>query len=198
MFHKLLFTLLLTGCLSSIAQGEGDPSAGKQKVMLCAQCHGVDGRSTDPKIPKLSGQLSDYIIQATLEFQKGIRRDPVMSSMANVIQNLQDLEDIATYYSLRVTMKGKSVVNTQTKKGEALFTSERCNYCHGEGGKRFAPFKMRSAPIIGGQHKTYLIKALNDIKNGKRPADTYDMMKNLLAELSADDINAIAEYLSSL
>jgi cytochrome c553 len=198
MLDKILCTLFLAVCLPSVVQAEGDAQAGKQKVMLCAQCHGVDGRSTDPKIPKLSGQLSEYIVQATLEFQQGIRRDPVMSSMANVIQQTQDLEDIAAYYSQQVTMAGQAKPSEEAITGEKLFTSARCNYCHADGGRRFAPFKMRYAPVIGGQHKAYLIKALNDIKSDKRPGDEYDMMKKLLGELSDNDISAIAEYLSSL
>jgi len=67
-------------------------------------------------------------------------------------------------------MRGKGGDSELKSEGEKLFTTERCNYCHGDGGKRFAPF-AGSPPVIGGQHKTYLIKALQDIRDGKRPGD---------------------------
>ena len=95
-------------------------------------------------------------------------------------------------------MKGQPANSELARQGEELFTTERCNYCHGDEGKRYSLFLDRTAPVIGGQHKKYLIKAIHDIKDGKRPGDSFDMMKQLLNELSPRDIIAIAEYLSGL
>jgi len=185
-------------CFSPYALGEGDPVLGKQKSLLCSQCHGITGNSPDKNIPKLSGQLEDYIVLAVIEFQQGIRNDPTMSNLASVVQNEKDLEDIAAYFASQPRMQGKSKDNNTTSKGEELFTSERCNYCHGDGGKRYAPFQENIPPVIGGQHKSYLIKAMNDIKAGKRPGDIYELMPKLLGELTEEQIEAIAEYLSQI
>jgi cytochrome c553 len=192
----ILASLLL--CLGQVVQGEGDPVAGKQKALLCTQCHGIDGHSADPKIPKLAGQLASYIVSETTKFQTGIRNDPMMSGMSNVVKNPQDLEDIAAYFAAQPVMTGRPVSSSLFSVGEELFTNARCNFCHGEGGKRFAPFIDPTVPIIGGQHKPYIIKALNDIKDNKRPGDVYDMMIKLLAPLTDKQIEALAEYLSCL
>lgn len=198
MYHYRVFIAILLLCFSPFAPGEGDPALGKQKSVVCSQCHGADGNSSDPNIPKLAGQLEIYIVNATNEFREGIRKDPMMSNIITVIQNVQDLEDIAAYFSLQPQMQGSHTDNKIAAEGEKLFTSERCNYCHGEGGKRFAPFKESIAPIIGGQHKAYLIKAMQDIAANKRPGDLYDLMPRLLGDLSDQQIEAIAEYLSGL
>ena len=192
------FIVILLLCFSPFALSEGDPVSGKQKSIVCAQCHGADGNSSDHNIPKLSGQLESYIVIATTEFRQGIRKDPLMSNIVAVVQNEQDLEDIAAYFALQPQMRGQDTNLQSVSEGETLFTSERCNYCHGEGGKRYAPFRESIAPVIGGQHKAYLVKAMNDIRSGKRPGDIYDLMPRLLADLSDQQIEAIAEYLSSL
>lgn len=192
----LMATVLL--CLGQAALGEGDPIAGKDKALLCVQCHGIDGRSADPNTPKLAGQLQTYIVSETAKFQEGIRKDPMMSSISGVIINPQDLEDIAAYFSSQPVMTGRPVSSSLYYEGEELFTSERCNFCHGDGGKRFAPFSDPNIPIIGGQHKDYIIKAIRNIRDGARPGDEYDMMVKLMTPLTDRQIEAIAEYLSSL
>ena len=177
---------------------KGDPVLGKQNAQLCSGCHGMDGNSVNQNIPKLAGQLEDYIVLAATEFQQGIRKDPTMSAMAPLIGDVKNLMDIAAYFSSQPKMQGLGGANNDTSKGAALFTSERCNYCHGDEGKRYAPFQDNIPPIIGGQHKPYLIKAMKDIRDSKRPGDIYGLMPRLIGELSDAQIDAIAEYLSQL
>lgn len=195
--YRSLFVILLL-CFSSLALSEGDPILGKEKALICTGCHGITGISNDKKIPKLAGQLEGYIIQAVIEFQQGIRKDPTMSNMAASIGGIKNLEDIAAYFAMQPKMQGPRRGNIVAAEGAELFTSERCNYCHTDEGKRYAPFQENIPPIIGGQHKPYLIKAMKDIKAGKRPADPYDLMVKLLDELSFKQIEAIAEYLSQI
>lgn len=197
MSKRIIALLLVMGCLPQTASWAADPVAGKEKARLCFDCHGVDGHSLAPNVPKLSGQQLSYIVTETIEFQKGIRRDPTMNTVSNQIKTLQDLEDIAAYFSSQKPMSGKSTDDELFKQGEALFTSAKCNYCHGEGGKQYSPF-LASPPVIGGQHKTYLLKALTDIKVGNRPGDVYGLMKKLLVDLSDEKIEALAEYLSGV
>jgi len=200
MFFKLTLKISIAMallCLSHTVIAAGDPVAGEQKAMLCAACHGATGRSTVVTIPKLSGQLVGYIVRATIEFQNGIRQSPMMTGISTMLKNPEDLEDIASYFASQPVMKGQNNDSNQFANGEILFSSGRCNYCHGEGGKRFAPFKS-AVPIIGGQHKTYLIKAMQDIRDGNRPGDVYDLMQQTLKEMTEPEIDAIAEFLSAL
>ena len=189
--------LILFLCLSQTLFAEGDPVAGEQKALLCESCHGKGGHSTDPAFPKLAGQNANYIIRAAIEFQNGIRNNPMMSGISTILKNPQDIEDIAAYLSSQKPMAGKPTGSDLAIQGEKLFTSGRCNYCHGEGGKHYAPF-MPVVPVIGGQHKEYLVKAIKDIRDGNRPGDIYDLMKKTVSEMSGTEIEAIAEYLSGL
>lgn len=184
--------------VQSAADYEGDPDLGKQKAQLCTGCHGMDGNSTDQNIPKLAGQLEGYIVLAATEFQQGVRKDPTMSAMAPLIGDVKNLKDIAAYFSSLPRMQGRNGVSNDVSEGASLFTSQRCNYCHGDEGKRYAPFQDNIPPVIGGQHKPYLIKAMKDIRDSKRPGDIYGLMPRLISQLSNAQIEAIAEYLSQL
>ena len=70
-----------------------------------------------------------------------------------------------------------------------------CVNCHGKKGKglsRNNPY----FPIIGGQHKDYLIKQLRDLKSGTRDNDPARMMVAIAKKMSEKEIEAVAEYLS--
>lgn len=69
--------------------------------------------------------------------------------------------------------------------------AEVCASCHGIDGNSPAP----NFPHIGGQHRTYLEKALKDYKSGTR---TDPVMNGMAAALSNDDIENLAFYYSSL
>lgn len=197
---KLEFAVVvLLLCVGQFAQAAGDPVRGKQKSQACIKCHGVGGHSTDPSIPKLQGQLAGYIVGATAEFRKGIRKNPQMDNLLGVFDNPQDLQDIAAYFSSQPAMKGKPTGSQLAEEGKDLFTNARCNFCHFVEGKRFAPYESEPPPpYITGQHKAYLIKAIHNIRDGKRPADPYGLMKEDISKLSDKQIEAIAEYLSGL
>jgi cytochrome c553 len=197
---KYKFALLLVLlCLSQIARSLGDPAEGKHKANMCIECHGVDGISPDPNIPKLSGQIANFIVTEITEFQEGTRQNKHMSKVSKMIKNTQDLEDIAAYFATRPMMKGQLTGSQPTSDGEELLTRARCNYCHREGGKLYSPFTAYPPPpLIGGQHKAYLIKAMKDIRDGDRPADAYGLMMDDLNQLSDIQIDSIAEYLNGL
>ena len=53
-------------------------------------------------------------------------------------------------------------------------------------------------PRLAGQNKEYLIQQMHDIKSGKRDNGQAAVMKPIVANLSDDEIAAIAEYLSGV
>ena len=58
---KLKFlTILVT---SMLFLGAGDPDLGKEKVAVCAGCHGVDGNSLVGIWPSLAGQNKNYLLK---------------------------------------------------------------------------------------------------------------------------------------
>ena len=68
--------------------------------------------------------------------------------------------------------------------------AEVCASCHGADGNSPAP----NFPKIGGQHRTYLEKALKDYKSGER---NDPIMAGMVAALSVEDIENLAFYYSS-
>ncbi len=79
--------------------------------------------------------------------------------------------------------------------GKQLYTENACVACHGPTGNE--PI-LPTYPKIAGQNREYLIRQMNDIKSGARDNGASIAMRGLVANLSDDDIVAIAEYLSKL
>ena len=185
---------------------EGDAKAGKAKSELCQGCHGEKGMSVDPTtFPNLAGQYAGYIFKQVQDFQLGNRNDDTMSAMAATVTSLQDLKDIAVYYSVQPIMKGKAPSNKSlAEKGKQIFLNGDpkagvygCVNCHGKNGK--GKSKSNSLfPVIGGQNKPYIIKQLTNLKAGTRTNDPAGMMQDIAKKLSDEQIKAVAEYISSL
>jgi len=174
--------------------GTGDPIAGEKKSILCQGCHGVDGNSSTPTIPKLAGQYSDYIQRQINNFKTGSRRDPIMTGIAANLKNLKDLSDIGAYFASQVQMVGIPVEN---EAGEKIFLEKGCLNCHGEIGKG-KPSYNAIFPVIGGQNKGYLIKQLKNFKSGARDTDISGMMGLLTNQMSYKEIVAVSDYISGL
>lgn len=193
-----------TSSTSALAAKKGDAKAGKDKSALCHGCHGENGMSVDPTFPNLAGQFSGYIFKQVTDFQQGHRNDDTMSAMAATVTSKQDLKDIAVYYQSQKQMKGKGSSGNKAALGKKIYMNGNpkknlygCKNCHGEKGKG------RSAnnplfPVIGGQHKGYLVKQLKDLKSGKRKNDPAGMMGNIAKLLSTKEIDAVAEYIAGL
>lgn len=68
------------------------------KVATCAACHGEGGVSVAANWPSLAGQHKDYIEHALGEYKGGLRKDPVMGSMAATLTP-QDIQELASFFS---------------------------------------------------------------------------------------------------
>jgi len=176
--------------------GPGNPVAGKEKSALCQGCHGEDGNSAAATFPKLAGQYAAYIQKQIHDFQSGSRKDPVMSGMAATVTDNQDLLDISAYFASQKQMKGDiPVVN---KEGKERFLSDNgCVNCHGENGKGAGPGNPH-APVIGGQHKDYLIKQLHDFRSGARNNESSGMMALIAGMMSDEELDNVTSYISGL
>ncbi len=64
----------------------------------CDRCHGKQGWSQQPGVPRLAGQSEAYLALALKEYQDGRRKDNYMNSMPDHL-NLRDIKAIAAYYS---------------------------------------------------------------------------------------------------
>jgi cytochrome c553 len=186
------------------AEPLGDAAAGESKAGLCGGCHGFDGNSEDATFPRLAGQYAGYIVKQIKDFQKGHRaNNDTMAGMAATVASDEDAKDIGSYFAQQ---KMKGALTKPTKDtlavGEKLFREGNaktgvygCINCHGESGKGKSA-SVSTFPVIGGQHRDYLVKQLKEFRQGARANDPAGMMAAVAKNLSDKEIEAVAEYLS--
>jgi len=179
----------------------GNPFAGKKISQICQVCHGVDGNSTDELIPKLAGQFPGYISKQFRNFQDGSRSHEIPDGIVPPVNDIE-LDDNSAYFANQPRMKGSG--SSPNQRGYQIFTkgirSQKvipCIFCHGVGGKGLDS-NIAMYPVIGGQHKSYLLKQLRDFRGKNRVNSPSDIMNKIAKSLSDEDIEALAEYISSL
>ena len=74
------------------------PSTTQEWTQKCDRCHGLNGNSTDPRIPALAAQRVEYLQTALHEFQTGARTSSEMHAMSDVLSE-DDIKNLATYYA---------------------------------------------------------------------------------------------------
>lgn len=188
--------------VSATAVAAGNPAAGKEKSALCQGCHGEDGMSAASSFPRLAGQYAAHIKKQIVDYQARLRRDDMMEGMADAVTDKQDLEDIAAYFASQKMMRGDSPTDSLPGKylymnGNPATNQYGCINCHGDNGKGKSP-NNPVFPVIGGQHKDYLVKQLNEFRSGKRSNDPAGMMADIAKKMTDAEIDAVSEYLSGL
>jgi cytochrome c553 len=64
----------------------------------CDRCHGVNGNSTDPRLPMLAGQRADYLLKALQGYRARTRKSSEMAAMSDGL-NEDDLDNLAAHYA---------------------------------------------------------------------------------------------------
>ena len=180
--------------------GSGDPAAGKIKSRICQGCHGLDGNSSSDLVPSLAGQYDEYIVKQMRNYQNGTRSHELMNGMAAPLSD-QDLADIAAYFASQQVMKGSG--GKINERGKAIFMKGNlsemvmsCQYCHGQNGKGLDS-TTGMYPVIGGQHKAYLLKQLKEFREDDRVNSPNAVMNKTLKALSDEDLEALADYIAT-
>jgi cytochrome c553 len=192
-FAALMSTLTLASAAVLAQDGPAPEAAIKDKVLLCAACHGATGNSTDPQYPILAGQTARYIYLQLKDFKEGRRRhDPQMDPMAANLTPA-DMLALADFFSKQkqapngFKADGAKVAAGQRKTDEVL-----CPMCHLGG---FVG--QNEIPRAAGQHYAYVKKQLTDFKARRRTNDAGNMT-SVAGTLSDDDIENLAQYIANL
>jgi cytochrome c553 len=168
------------------------PDAIKDKVAICAACHGETGNNDNPMYPVLAGQTARYIFIQLRDFKAGRRHDPNMDA---VVQPLtpEDMLALGEYFSKQKQAAGRfkadpSKVEAGGKKSDEVL----CPMCH-----LGSLTGQNEIPRLAGQHYAYLKKQLLDFKARRRTNDAGNMT-SVTSGLSDADIENLAQYAASL
>ncbi|NDP41606.1 MAG: c-type cytochrome [Aromatoleum sp.] len=72
----------------------------------CDRCHGINGNSTDPRLPALAAQRADYLEKVLHAYRTGARKSPQMAAMSDVLTET-DIMNLAAHYARQ---KARAVV----------------------------------------------------------------------------------------
>jgi cytochrome c553 len=202
---KTILVSALISVLATFTAGNayaaGDATAGKNRSASCAACHGADGNSVNPAWPSIAGQHPAYIRNALQAFKEGTRSDVLMTAQAMGLSD-QDIDDLAAYYTTQKAIH-RTADPALVKTGERLYRGGNtdsnltaCIGCHGPRGRGNAP---AGYPSLAGQHAAYSAKQLDDYQSGTRRSDgSTQIMRNIAARLTQDEINSLAAYIQGL
>ncbi len=161
----------------------------------------MDGNSQNPEWPSIAGQHESYLIKSLKSFKSGERQNVLMSGMAMPLTD-EDMADLAAYYSSQ-KRAGNVADPAIVATGERLYRGgnkdtgvSACLACHGPSGQGNP---AAGWPAIAGQHATYSAAQLVAYRGKQRATDgDTQMMRNIAATLTDDEIKAVASYIQGL
>lgn len=177
------------------------------KGVACTNCHRIE---TDDAVsgfaPSLQGQPAWYLYKQLHDYASASRRNGFMGQIARGLPD-EDLRAVVLYYA---SLGRKNVdpggapsepQSPQAAAGAALAQVgnndrglQACAVCHGTAGEGAEP----SVPRLTGQSAEYLKAQLNAWKTDARRNDTAGLMRSVVQRLSAEDIEAVALFYSSV
>ena len=203
---------------ANVSNGKKIYDNGKGDVPACATCHGENAVGNDDMgTPKLANLGYVYIVKQLTDFAEGKRTDLTLGVMNDIAKGLteQDRRDLAAYVNEQprvgelsnlkaLATDGKTV--GQTFKGQMLVRYGRegkgadrnggkipaCQSCHGYNGRGADPM----FPKIAQQKYVYLVNQLTHWRDGSRANDPLEAMRKVARNLTDDDINDAAAFLS--
>lgn len=190
----------------------GDAAAGAAKAAACATCHGAKGIAAAPRFPNLAGQSETYLYVQLRAFKDRARVNTVMQPLAKALTD-QDMRNLAAHFA---SLPGKAAAQTTQKssRGSILFHDgdaaqgvPPCQGCHGVDGRGPRPDSTSIAPqpawstfpVLAGQNAQYVLAQLKAYHDGARVGTSNDkVMQGVAHNLSAADMHALADYVSTL
>jgi cytochrome c oxidase subunit 2 len=188
------------------AHAPGDLVAGQASYAVCAACHGAQGEGNlAMNGPKLAGQGDWYLRRQITAYKRGYRgthpEDTYGQQMAPMVATLfneQAIDNVIAYITSLPDDPAPATVRGDLQHGQELY--QGCVVCHGqEGGGNFAT----NAPRYTGMSDWYLVRQLNNFRNGVRgthPDDKYgEQMGFMSKQLHGNqDIYDVVAYINSM
>jgi cytochrome c553 len=197
------------------ALGQGTPfvdgtvEGGALKAATCSACHGPNGNSTTAQWPKIAGQNAVYLAEQLQLFKAGVRVNPDMAKIVNVLSD-KDMDNVAAYFQAQTPVGGEASP-TVWEAGEHLYRFgdpsrdiPACTACHGPVGRGNT---LADYPALRAQFADYVAKQLNDFASGTRyggakagaPTSRNGyMMATIAKRLNSDDIKDVAAFIQGM
>lgn len=176
---------------AAVAPASAGVEEGRAKAQLCFSCHGPTGNSTTSGVPSLAAQPKQFLVSSLFQFREGKRVNPVMTPLAADLSNA-DLNDLAAYFAAQTAVAVPPAGRVDTEAGRRLTVQNNCVACHAAN-----LMGQQHIPRVAGQQADYLRVQLTAFKATTR-ADMDGTMTSAAQALSAEDIEVLARYLSSL
>jgi cytochrome c553 len=168
----------------------------------CLPCHGPTAEAAphtpgSPPIPRVSGQHIEYLTKQLREYKAGKRKNDVMVGMVAKISDRQ-LRELAAHLAGQAP-PGPDVENSQlVERGRTLYDQGNaavpaCVGCHLPNAVGVLRY-----PRLAGQRQAYIVQELKNFKQGVRTNDRARVMRNIAANLSDEEMLALAAYLARL
>lgn len=201
--RALAATVLACAALTPAAAA-APPDTLAQRMEACVACHGQEGRATPGGyFPRIAGKPAGYLYNQLRNFRDGRREN---AAMASLLEHMSDayLREIAGYFAgLDLPYPPPQATNAApatlargeqlVRQGDAARGIPACASCHGAAMTGVAP----ATPGLLGLSREYLLAQFGAWRTGLRRAAAPDCMGEVARRLSAQDVTAMAMWLSS-
>jgi sulfide dehydrogenase cytochrome subunit len=201
---KIAAAVWTSMALAGLSAGNASAADVDKMVAVCADCHGVNGASTDSEVPIIGGYSSEFMAEnlgayktrdrdcPATKFRTGLKKGAT-TDMCEIVQNFSDddIKAVADYFAKQPFVRAKQKFDAAlAEKGKELH-QEKCEKCHSEGGT----VASDDVGLPAGQWTAYLRRACHEFRDGKRPVPK--KMKAMLDELDEASIEALLNYYAS-
>lgn len=160
-----------------------DPATAKRLFeQKCSQCH--DPEQVAQKPPETKAEAITLVQRMVAN---GLTASE--SELNIIIQFLAE-----TYVKSTLQIGQLAEVDKSNSGGREIYQKRHCIDCHGVDGKH--PVQP-VYPVLSGQNREYLIRQIKDIRDGSRNNSVTAMMRAIVFDVPDDEIELIADYLSS-
>lgn len=204
-FAFILGTFLTTFSSLNVAYA-ADAEAGKMAYAVCAACHGANGEGNVAlNSPKIAGQEPWYLRRQLELFRSGARGTAAgdiygmqMRPMAMSIVDEAAMENLIAYVQTLPVNPPAITVEGDAAAGKVAYAV--CAACHGANAEGL---EQLGGPRLAGQEDWYLVRQINNYKQGLRGYDASDIFgaqMKPMASILVDDqaINNVTAYINSL
>ncbi|HEY0233156.1 MAG TPA: c-type cytochrome [Dokdonella sp.] len=200
-FCRWLATALALSAAPAFATGDLG-----EHLAACAACHGEHGEGVQGAeyYPHLAGKPAGYLFEQLKGFREGRR---INTQMTWLVQFADDayLQDIAGYYAALpprtraadtgaadLTAERRATAENLVRHGDPARGVPACSECHGSALSGLEP----GVPALVGLPAEYVVAQFGNWRDGIRRGAPPDCMHDVASHIAAEDIRAIAVWLS--